>query len=151
MSRLACFYVLACLLHTSKYLHQGLPVMSCVKNKIKRTWQPTTPTLQAMSMGVHESQSLLWERMVALQPPFSKASSLLADHAHCGAEHPSEKRRLLVPHQPPGAGGRMLLLLSRWMHMHRLLLLPNAMFSSPNCLLLAHGAWPLCTRQGTAV
>lgn len=23
-------------------------------------------------MGIHESQSLLWERMVALSPPFSK-------------------------------------------------------------------------------
>ena len=28
--------------------------------------------LQALSMGVHESQSLLWERMVALSLPFSK-------------------------------------------------------------------------------
>jgi carboxypeptidase Taq len=27
--------------------------------------------LQALSMGVHESQSLLWERMVALSLPFS--------------------------------------------------------------------------------
>ena len=27
---------------------------------------------QAMSMGVHESQSLLWERMVALGRPFSR-------------------------------------------------------------------------------
>ena len=29
-------------------------------------------SLQALSMGVHESQSLLWERMVALSLPFSK-------------------------------------------------------------------------------
>ena len=28
--------------------------------------------LQALSMGVHESQSLLWERMVALSLPFSR-------------------------------------------------------------------------------
>lgn len=28
--------------------------------------------MQALSMGIHESQSLLWERMVALSPPFSK-------------------------------------------------------------------------------
>lgn len=27
--------------------------------------------LQALSMGVHESQSLLWERMVALSEPFA--------------------------------------------------------------------------------
>ena len=26
--------------------------------------------LQALSMGMHESQSLLWERMVALSPAF---------------------------------------------------------------------------------
>ncbi|CAL5221981.1 g4264 [Coccomyxa viridis] len=30
------------------------------------------PVNQALSMGVHESQSLLWERMVALSLPFSK-------------------------------------------------------------------------------
>jgi len=29
------------------------------------------PVNQALSMGVHESQSLLWERMVALSPPFA--------------------------------------------------------------------------------
>lgn len=28
--------------------------------------------MQALSMGVHESQSLLWERMVALSLPFSR-------------------------------------------------------------------------------
>jgi hypothetical protein len=28
--------------------------------------------IQALSMGVHESQSLLWERMVALGLPFSQ-------------------------------------------------------------------------------
>jgi hypothetical protein len=31
---------------------------------------PTTP--QALSMGIHESQSLFWERMVALGLPFCK-------------------------------------------------------------------------------
>ena len=29
------------------------------------------PVNQALSLGVHESQSLLWERMVALSKPFS--------------------------------------------------------------------------------
>ena len=29
------------------------------------------PPAQALGMGVHESQSLLWERMVALSQPFS--------------------------------------------------------------------------------
>jgi Zn-dependent M32 family carboxypeptidase len=29
-------------------------------------------SVQALSMGVHESQSLLWERMVALSLPFSR-------------------------------------------------------------------------------
>ena len=28
--------------------------------------------VQALSMGMHESQSLLWERMVALSPAFAK-------------------------------------------------------------------------------
>lgn len=64
----------------------------------KGTWQPFTLHLQAMSMGVHESQSLLWERMVALQPPFSKASSLLADHAHCGVEHHTQYLPLASAH-----------------------------------------------------
>ncbi len=30
------------------------------------------PVNSAMSMGVHESQSLLWERMVALSKPFQR-------------------------------------------------------------------------------
>uniref|UniRef100_A0A7S0WIZ3 Carboxypeptidase n=1 Tax=Pyramimonas obovata TaxID=1411642 RepID=A0A7S0WIZ3_9CHLO len=30
------------------------------------------PVNEALSMGIHESQSLLWERMVCLQPAFSK-------------------------------------------------------------------------------
>ncbi|MEW5308984.1 MAG: hypothetical protein WDW38_000901 [Sanguina aurantia] len=30
------------------------------------------PVNSALGMGIHESQSLLWERMVALSPPFSK-------------------------------------------------------------------------------
>ena len=30
------------------------------------------PVNQALSLGVHESQSLLWERMVALSKPFSQ-------------------------------------------------------------------------------
>lgn len=30
------------------------------------------PVNAALSMGVHESQSLLWERMVALSPAFSR-------------------------------------------------------------------------------
>ena len=28
--------------------------------------------MQALSMGIHESQSLLWERMVALSAPFAQ-------------------------------------------------------------------------------
>jgi len=30
------------------------------------------PVNQALSMGVHESQSLIWERMVALSPAFAE-------------------------------------------------------------------------------
>jgi hypothetical protein len=33
---------------------------------------PCPPPQKALSMGIHESQSLLWERMVALGPPFCK-------------------------------------------------------------------------------
>lgn len=44
------------------------------------------PVNSAMSMGVHESQSLLWERMVALSKPFAKY--LLPKLKVCGCIHP---------------------------------------------------------------
>lgn len=37
--------------------------------------------LQALSMGIHESQSLLWERMVGLSPAFTQyLTPLLQSH-----------------------------------------------------------------------
>lgn len=37
----------------------------------EKVWM-ITAVLQALSMGIHESQSLLWERMVGLSEPFSQ-------------------------------------------------------------------------------
>ena len=47
---------------------QLVPSLSMLYIRVSREYG----LLQALSMGVHESQSLLWERMVALSLPFSK-------------------------------------------------------------------------------
>ena len=46
------------------------------------------PVNAALSMGVHESQSLLWERMVALSLPFAKYLRV-STRVDCECQHPN--------------------------------------------------------------
>ncbi|KAG0210857.1 hypothetical protein BGX28_008824 [Mortierella sp. GBA30] len=55
------------------------------------------PVSQALSLGVHESQSLLWERMVALSKPFWNYTLPLLKETFQGASH--EKLQSVTPEQ----------------------------------------------------
>ena len=78
-------YILAHLLSASLFFL--LSLLSLLSSPLLSLPSPFTP--KAMSMGVHESQSLLWERYVALQRPFqvhmktSRYSSSLFPHPVC--------------------------------------------------------------------
>lgn len=57
--------------HPAGFLNPRIPVCSFLSFQGRNLDHVGLPVNQAAGMGVHESQSLLWERMVALGRPFA--------------------------------------------------------------------------------